>query len=107
MSFGLMLPLALCRIQVNVVWLNVAFGVMTFDELMSFGLMSFGLMLHSAMSFGLMSFGLLSFGLMLFSLLPVYQYYYGINLDGNSTGHDDEHIDNNFTNPEDEVSTCQ
>ena len=102
MSFGLMLPLALCRIQVNVVWLNVAFGVMTFDELMSFGLMS-----HSAMSFGLMSFGLLSFGLMLFSLLPVYQYYYGINLDGNSTGHDDEHIDNNFTNPEDEVSTCQ
>ena len=102
MSFGLMLPLALCRIQVNVVWLNVAFGVMTFDELMSFGLM-----LHSAMSFGLMSFGLLSFGLMLFSLLPVYQYYYGINLDDNSTGHDDEHIDNNFTNPEDEVSTCQ
>ena len=102
-----MLPLALCRIRVNVVWLNVAFGVMTFDELMSFGLMSFGLMLHSAMSFGLMSFGLLSFGLMLFSLLPVYQYYYGINLDGNSTGHDDEHIDNNFTNPEDEVSTCQ
>ena len=40
MSFGLMLPSALCRIRVNVVRLNVAFGVM------SFGLMLFGLISH-------------------------------------------------------------
>ena len=42
MSFGLMSPSALCRIWVNVVRLNVAFGVM------SFGLMLFGLISHSA-----------------------------------------------------------
>ena len=42
MSFGLMSPSALYRIRVNVVRLNVAFG------LMSLWLMSFGLKSHSA-----------------------------------------------------------
>ena len=71
MSFGS--PSASCRIQVNVVRLNVAFGLMSFSFVwlsVAFGYMSFGLM-----SFGLMSFGLMSFGLMSFGLLSVYRQF--------------------------------